>query len=205
MRLCGLYLIADRRASGERSIPDLVKAAIEGGLRLVQYREKDLPKRDTFRVAQALRDLTRGAGVTLIINDDVDLALAVEADGVHLGQEDLPLPVARRILGSHKIIGISVRDIQSAKQAVEEGADYIAVGPIFRSATKQVHPPLGCGIIREIRKATDLPLFGIGGIDPGNAREVILAGADGIAVCASLHKVTDVTRATRELLEILKR
>jgi len=205
MRLRGLYLIADRRVSGERSVPDLVKAAIEGGLQLVQYREKELPKQDTFRVAQVLRELTQASGVVFIINDDVDLALAVEADGVHLGQEDLPLPVARKILGNRKIIGISVRDTHAAKQAVEERADYLAVGPIFSSTTKQVCPPMGCGIIREIRKLTDLPLFGIGGIDSTNACRVIQAGADGVAVIASLHKVSDVTRATREFLEILKR
>jgi thiamine-phosphate pyrophosphorylase len=204
MELQGLYLITDRQASGGRSIPDLVRAAIAGGLRLVQYREKELPKRDTFQEAQVLRELTQASGVTFIINDDVDLAMAVEADGVHLGQEDLPLPVTRGILGDQKIIGISVQNIHSAKQAAAAGADYIAVGPIFSSTTKQARPPLGCGAIREIRTAIHLPLFGIGGINPSNACQVIVAGADGVAVIAALHQVPDVTRATREFLEVLR-
>lgn len=198
-----LYFITDRQASGQRSVPDLVKAAIEGGLKLLQYREKELPKRETFLVARDLRELTRLAEVTLIINDDLDLTMAVEADGVHLGQEDLPLPVARKILGHRKIIGISVRDIAAAQRAVQEGADYIAVGPIFRSSTKLVRSPMGCSIIREIRKVTRLPLFGIGGIDPTNACEVIQAGADGVGVIASLHQALDVTKATRQFLKLL--
>lgn len=198
-----LYLITDRQASGKRPIPDLVKAAIEGGLKLLQYREKDLPKQETFLIAQVLRELTRSAKVTLIINDDLDLAMAVKADGVHLGQEDLPLPVARKILGDRKIIGISVRDISAAQRAAQQGADYLAVGPIFRSSTKLVRSPMGCSMIREIRKVTYLPLFGVGGIDLVNAREVMEAGADGVAVISSLHQASDVTEATRKFLNLL--
>ena len=204
MALTGLYLITDRRACSGRTVPDLVKAAIDGGLKLLQYREKELPKQETFEVARVLRELTRSAGVTFIINDNVDLAMAVEAEGVHLGQEDLPLPVARKILGLRKIIGISARDILAARQADREGADYISVGPIFSSRTKQVIPPMGCRIIGEIRKVTRLPLFGIGGIDPMNACEVIRAGADGVAVISNLHQAEDVTGATREFVDLLK-
>ncbi len=204
MMLSPLYFITDRQASGKRSVPDLVRDAIEGGLKLLQYREKALPKRETYLVAQALRELTRSAKATLIINDDLDLVMAVEADGVHLGQEDLPLPVAREILGHHKIIGISVRDISAAQRAFHEGADYLAVGPIFGSSTKLVCPPMGCGIIREIRKVTHLPLFGIGGIDSTNACEVMQAGADGVAVISSLHQASDVTKATRQFLNLLE-
>lgn len=201
--LSGLYLITDRKACGDRPVAEFAQAAVDGGLKLLQYREKELSRRESYETATTLRELTRSFGVTLIINDDVDLALAVGADGVHLGQEDLPLSVARRILGPDKIIGISARDIQAARRAVEEGADYIAVGPIFRSKTKQVRPPLGCDIIREIHKAVHLPIFGIGGIDFNNACEVIRAGADGVAVIAALHEVKDVTRATREFLALL--
>jgi len=204
MELNGLYLVTDRRACGGRTLPDLVKAAIDGGLKLLQYREKELPKQETFEVARVLRELTRSAGVTFIINDSLDLALAVEPEGVHLGQEDLPLPLARKILGHRKIIGISVRDTLAAQQAVREGADYISVGPIFSSQTKQVFSPMGCGIIREIRKVSDLPLFGIGGIDPMNACEVIRAGADGVAVISSLHQSKDVTEATRAFVGLLR-
>jgi thiamine-phosphate pyrophosphorylase len=203
MMLSPLYFITDRQAGGKRSVPDLVKAALEGGLKLLQYREKTLSKREAFHVAQALRELTRSARAVFIINDDLDLAMAVEADGVHLGQEDLPLPVAREILGDRKIIGISVRDISAAQRAVHEGANYLAVGPLFESSTKQVCPPMGCRVIREIRKVTPLPLFGIGGIDPTNACEVLQAGADGVAVISSLHRASDITKATRQFLNLL--
>jgi thiamine-phosphate pyrophosphorylase len=200
-----LYLITDRQAGGVRSIPDVVKAAIAGGIKLLQYREKDLSKRESFQVAQTLRELTREAQVTFLINDDMDLALAVEAEGVHLGQEDLPLLAARKILGSRKIIGISVRDIAAAQRAVREGADYLSVGPVFQSATKMVRSPMGCGIIRQVRQVTGLPLYGIGGIRPDNACEVIEAGADGVAVVHSLHQASDITKATREFLSVLNK
>jgi thiamine-phosphate pyrophosphorylase len=203
MRLSGLYLITDRRACGGRSVLDLAKSAIEGGLKLLQYREKGLSRSEGFQVASALRELTQSAGVTLLINDDIDLCLAVEADGVHLGREDFPLPVARKILGHQKIIGISTRDPQAAKQADREGADYIAVGPIFSSKTKQVRPPLGCEILREIRRMTALPMFGIGGIDLTNACDVIRAGADGVAVISVLHEAHDVKSATRVMIDLL--
>lgn len=200
-----LYLITDREASGERSVPELVQAAIAGGLKLVQYREKKLAKRETLSVAQVLRTLTQTAGVTLIINDDLDLAMAVGADGVHLGQEDLPVPVARKVLGADRIIGVSVRDTEAARRAIQEGADYLAVGPIYKSSTKLVRPPLGVEIIQQVRNITDLPLFGIGGIDPSNACAVVRAGADGIAAISSLHRASDVTTATREFLKLLKK
>jgi len=202
--LSGLYLITDRRACGDRSIQDVVQAAIDGGLKVLQYREKELPKRETYKVARILRELTSKTGVIFVINDDLDLVLAVEADGVHLGQEDLPLPVAREILGDQRIIGISARNVGAAKRAIQEGANYIAVGPIFMSRVKQVTSPLGCKIIREIRKLTDLPLFGIGGIGLTNVGEVVQAGADGVTVISALHEARDVTKTTREFLDLLR-
>lgn len=203
MSLGGLYLVADRAASAERSIIDVVRAAIRGGLRMLQYRDKSASRREAFAVASQLREIARPARVIFLINDDVDLALAVESDGVHLGQEDLPLPEARKILGPTRLIGVSAREIPAIRQAAEQGADYIAIGPIFRSRVKQAVPPLGCRMIREARQLTDRPLFGIGGIDSSNACEVIRAGADGVAVISALHDQDDIEAATRKFLKVL--
>ena len=203
MNLSGLYLITDRLSCGHRSVPAVVGSALEGGIQLVQYREKEQSSSETYVVARALHDLTRSAGAGLIINDDVDLVLALGADGLHLGQEDLPLPVARRILGEHKIIGVSVRDLQTAVRAEQEGADYIAVGPVFSSPTKQVVPPLGCEVIRQIRKQVHCPLFGIGGIQPDNSCQVIQSGADGVAVISALHRADDIRGAAQEWIQRL--
>lgn len=203
MKLSGLYLITDRRACGHLPLRQAVQAALSGGVRLIQYREKTLSKREAFLEAQDLRGLARQAGATFIVNDDADLAMAVEADGLHLGQDDLPLPVARKILGRRMIIGISARDIQAVSQAGREGADYVAVGPIFASPTKQVRPPLGPSVLREFRHAVRCPLFGIGGITPENACQVMEAGANGVAVVSAILGAPDVTAAVRNFIERL--
>jgi thiamine-phosphate pyrophosphorylase len=190
-----LYLIADRQACGGRPLLDVVRAATAAGVRWVQYREKALPRRARYDEALRLRALTREMGAALIINDELDLAVAVEADGLHLGQEDLPLPVARRWLGAGRVIGVSTHTIDEARRAIDEGADYIAVGPIFATATKAVRPSVGCDAIRRVRALTGIPLVAIGGITPGNVGDVIRAGAAGAAVISALCGAADVGAA----------
>ncbi len=204
MRLQGLYLITDRGACADRPIADVVQQALAGGLKLLQYREKSLSRRDAYAEATVLREMTRASGAVFIINDDIDLALAVEADGVHLGQEDMPLEVARRILGSDRVIGISARDRSAVRAALDGGADYIAIGPIYASKTKQVVAPLGFDLVRAARAMTERPIFGIGGIDHSNAAEVIRAGADGVAVISAVHDRPDVAAATRDFIRSLQ-
>jgi len=188
-----LYLIADRQACGGRPLPDIVRAATAAGVRWVQYREKSLTRRARYEEAVRLRLLTRETGAALIINDELDLAVAVEADGLHLGQEDLPLPVARRWLGAGRLIGVSTHTVDEARRAIDEGADYIAVGPIFATTTKAAaRPPVGCDAVRRVRAMTGIPLVAIGGITPENVGETIRAGAAGAAVISALCGAADV-------------
>ena len=191
----GLYLIADRQACGTRSLDDVVRAALAAGVRWVQYREKSSTRRARYEEALRLRQQTREAGAALIINDELDLAVAVEADGLHLGQEDLPLPVARRWLGAGRLIGVSTHTGEEARRAIEEGADYIAVGPIFATTTKPARPPVGPEAIRRVRALTGIPLVAIGGITPDNIGQVIRAGAAGAAVISALCGAADVRAA----------
>lgn len=191
----GLYLIADRQACGGRPLLDVVRAATASGVRWVQYREKSLTRRDRYQEALRLRLLTRDVGAALIVNDELDLAVAVEADGLHLGQEDLPLPVARRWLGAGRLIGVSTHTIEEARRASAEGADYIAVGPIFATRTKATRTPVGCDAIRRARAVTGIPLVAIGGITPDNIGETIRAGAAGAAVLSALCGAIDVSAA----------
>lgn len=191
----GLYLITDRRACGGHPLVEVVRAATAAGVRWVQYREKTLSRRARYEEAIQLRALTREAGAALIINDELDLAVTVEADGLHLGQEDLPLPVARRWLGAGRVIGVSTHTADEARRAIDEGADYLAVGPIFATAIKADRPPVGCDAIRRARAMTGLPLVAIGGITPENVEEVIRAGATGAAVISALCGATDLRAA----------
>jgi thiamine-phosphate pyrophosphorylase len=190
-----LYLIADRTACRGRPLLEVVEAAVAAGVRWVQYREKALTRRARYDEALRLRELTRRAGAVLIVNDELDLAVAVDADGLHLGQDDLPLAVARRHVGTGRFIGISTHTLEEARAAAGEGADYLAVGPIFATATKTTRPPVGCEAIRRARAATSLPLVAIGGITPDNVAEVLRAGADSAAVISALCGAEDLPGA----------
>jgi thiamine-phosphate pyrophosphorylase len=190
-----LYLIVDRQACGDRPLLDVVRAATASGVRWVQYREKSLTRRARYEEALRLRLLTRETGASLIINDELDLAVAVEADGLHLGQEDLPLPVARRWLGAARLIGVSTHTMEEARRASDEGADYIAVGPIFATTIKAARVPVGCDAIRRVHAMTGIPLIAIGGITPENIGETLRAGAAGAAVISALCGAADVGAA----------
>lgn len=180
-----LYLVTDREISG---LPhrEIARRAIDAGVRVIQMREKALPKRDIYREAVLLRELTSRHGVTFIINDYVDIALMVDADGVHLGQEDMPVREARQVLGRKKIIGVSTHTLKEALKAQEEGADYIGFGPIFGTTTKDAGRPKGLRALRRVREHTVMPIVAIGGITPDNARDVLSSGADAIAVISAI-------------------
>ncbi|MBM9535836.1 thiamine phosphate synthase [Desulfobulbus alkaliphilus] len=182
-----LYLVTDRGLARGRSTPDIVRAAIAGGATCVQLREKNRPIREFIEEARALKTILTGVGIPLIINDRVDVALAVNADGVHLGQNDMHIRDARRLAGTSMIIGISVESVHDALHAEAEGADYIGVSPIFVTPTKHdTAPALGLEGLRAIRAAVTLPLVGIGGIHPENTADLIRAGADGVAVVSAI-------------------
>ena len=182
-----LYLVTDRRLSLGRSTVEVVAAAVSGGVTCVQLREKHCSTREFLEEARRVRELLVGTGVPLIINDRLDVALAVAADGVHLGQNDMHISDARRLVGERLVIGISAESVADAIRAEAEGADYIGVSPVFTTPTKMdTAPPLGLEGLREIRRAVSLPLVAIGSIRHDNVAEVLRAGADGLAVVSAI-------------------
>lgn len=200
----GLYLVTDRVMAGGRELVDIVGEAVAGGVSCVQLREKHSDTRVFIDQARQLMALLEPAGIPLIINDRVDVALAVGAAGVHLGQKDMAIADARRLTGSRMIIGISAESLEDALRAESEGADYIGVSPVFATATKaDAAPPLGLAGLRRIRAAVALPLVGIGGISRDNAGAVIAAGADGVAVVSAVVAASCPRNAARELRELV--
>lgn len=200
-----LYAITDTRLSG-MSHADQVASLAAGGATLIQLREKHLSSRMFYEEAEAALKIARSLGVTLIINDRVDIALALEAAGVHLGQTDLQPEVARDLLGSKAIIGVSVHDTDQAQIALNSPVDYLAVGPVFATSSKDnPDPVLGLAGIGSIRKLVDRkPLVAIGGINRGNALKVFEAGADTVALInALLSSPTEIEATTREVLALI--
>jgi len=199
-----LYLVTDRGLAGGRSNFEVVKAAVEGGATVVQLREKDCSTREFVQQALAIKDFLRNRRIPLIINDRLDVAQAVRADGVHLGQTDMPLEMAKEILGDSMIIGISAESLEDAIAAERGGADYLGVSPIYATPTKtDTAPPLGLAGLREIRKAVRLPLVGIGGLNRQNCAEVIRSGADGVALVSAIVAADDPEAAATVLKKII--
>ena len=199
-----LYAILDRTVAGERPLREVLEGVISGGGRLVQFREKEWSPRRCLPLAQELRRRAGEAGVTFIVNDRLDLALAVEADGLHVGQEDLPAPLCRRLLGPGRILGVSTHSVAQAAQAQADGADYVAVGAIYPTSTKAGFELVGLELIRSVRPLIHTPLVAIGGITLENVGEVIRAGADGVAVISGVCGAPDPAAATRRFLEQIR-
>lgn len=195
-RLC---LVTDRDLAGGRALADIVAAAVRGGVTMVQLREKAATGRAFLAQAQMLKALLAGSGVPLIINDRVDIALAVDADGVHVGQSDMPLAQVRALIGVGKIIGLSVTNASQALQADAAAADYLGIGPVFAQATKaDTAAVLGIDGFADLRRlARDKPVVAIGGIKAGHARALRTAGADGLAVVSAIMAAADPEAAAR--------
>jgi thiamine-phosphate pyrophosphorylase len=200
-----LYVITDEKASRGRSHLQVAEAAIVGGADVLQLRDKEATSGQLYRVALQLRKLTSDAKVHFIVNDRLDVALAADADGVHVGQADLPASVVRGIIGPGKILGVSVDTVEQAIQAEKDGADYLGVGPVFeaRETKPDAGPPLGVDRIARIRRHCRLPIVAIGGIDAENARNVREAGADAAAVISAIGAADDIAHAARRLKRIL--
>ena len=200
----GLYVILDPSVRPGRSLAEILHEAAGAGATLFQYRNKTASMKEAYAEALLLRRLAADLGVTFIVNDRCDLALAVDADGVHLGQEDLPYAYARKIMGGEKLIGWSTHNPEQVKTADRLGPDYIGFGPIWKPGSKQDHDPVvGLSGLTQARALTALPIFAIGGITLENAEPVIKAGADGIAVISAVVKAPDVRRAVSEFLRVL--
>jgi thiamine-phosphate pyrophosphorylase len=199
-----LYVILDRGAARGRDLDDLLAAAVAGGCRMVQLREKTWPSGQLLPLAERLRARCAAAGVTFIVNDRVDLALAVQADGVHLGQDDLPARVARPLLRPGMLLGISTHSVAQARAAQADGADYVAVGSIFATATKPDFELVGPDLVRILRSEIRVPLIGIGGITHDNVQQVIRAGADGVAVISAVGAADDPRAASERFVTLIR-
>jgi len=199
-----LYLVTDRKVAGGRDLFEIVREALEGGVTMVQLREKDCDTGTFLDIAVRMKEVLRGSGVPLIINDRVDIALACGADGVHIGQSDMPYDTARQLLGPDKIVGLSVENLHEVEEANSLDLDYIGVSPVFATPTKtDTALPFGLDGLREARMISDHPIVAIGGINLGNAAEVVSSGADGIAVVSAIVGAKDPRRAAEELAEAI--
>ena len=190
-----LYLVTDRRWLGEKTLWDGVEEAIHGGATLVQLREKEISSKEYFELAQRVKEVTDQHGIPLIINDRIDIALAIDADGVHLGPEDLPVPIARKLLGDGKIIGSSAASVEEALLFQAQGADYLGVGAVFPTATKRGTEKVGLDDLRGIKAAVHIPVVAIGGIKAENAKPVMETGVDGVAVVSAIMDQEDIREA----------
>ena len=201
----GLYLVTDRDCCAGRPLEEVVAQAVQGGAACVQLREKTLATRPFLDLARALKALLTPARVPLLINDRVDIALAAGADGVHVGQEDMPCAELRRLLGPGAVIGLSVESWEDVERAQELDVDYLGISPVFATPTKtDTKVPWGMAGIRRIRAFSRHPLVAIGGLHAGNAAEAVRAGADGIAVVSAICASPDPLEAARELDRIIR-
>jgi len=201
-----LYLLTDRQLSRGKPIEEIVSAAIAGGVTTVQLREKDTPTGEFLDLALRVRTITRESGVTFIVNDRLDIALAADADGIHVGQDDMPADVARRLIGPDRILGVTAADAGQARTAIEAGADYIGCNAVFATPTKtDTGTPLGLSGLEALVRSIDVPVVAIGGINTTNAAEVLATGAAGIAVVSAIVSADDPEVAARELKQITER
>ncbi len=197
-----LHVLTDRAWSRGRSTLEVAEAALKGGATVIQLRDKDVSTRMLIEEGLALRELTRTYNALLIVNDRVDVALAVDADGAHVGQDDMPGELARKLLGPDRILGISAGNMDEAMAAVAAGADYLGVGPIYATRGKaDAGQPTGTALLTEIARRYTIPLVAIGGITVANTKGIIQAGAAGIAVITAVVNAEDITAAARVLIE----
>lgn len=205
MKVNGLYAIIDNSLKPSISNIEIARKVLDGGARIFQLRGKGLSSRKLLEEARDIRELTRKSGALFIVNDRADIALLSNADGVHLGQDDLTIAEARKILGKDKVIGISTHNLEQAMKAASEGANYIGFGPVFGTTTKaDAEEAKGLEALREVRKSVNIPVVAIGGIILENVVDVLSAGADAVAVISAIVKADDIEGATKRFLEVFK-
>jgi len=195
-----LYLVTDRSFLKDKPLHQAVEDAILGGVTLVQLREKYASTREFYQIAKEVKKVTDYYKVPFLINDRLDIAQAVDADGVHLGQSDMPINIARKILGKDKIIGISAGNVDEALEAEKNGADYVGIGAIFFTGTKKdIDTPIGIEGLREIYNSINIPAVAIGGVNETNFKEVLSTGVDGISVISAILGKNNITAAAKSL------
>lgn len=199
-----LYLITDRHHTAQRPLASVLAQALTGGARFIQLREKDLTTRDLCRLAQDLSPIISAHQARWIINDRIDLALALQACGVHLRASSLPTMVARRLLGPQRLIGVSTHSIDETKAAESEGADFVVLGPIYDTLSKRMYgDPLGVKTLENACRASRIPIFAIGGITPERVPDICRSGAYGVAVISSILQAPHIARTTKTFLDLL--
>lgn len=200
----GVYLVTDRKVLKGRKLVEAIEESIKGGAGIVQLREKNISSREFLNIAKEVKNLTDRYDIPLIINDRLDIALAVNASGVHLGQEDIPCKKAREILGEDMIIGVSAHNLEEALKAEEDGADYIGCGAVFNTSTKKDTTNIKIGDIKKIREHINIKMVAIGGISEKNINQLEGTGIDGVAVVSAILSKDDIKKATEELLEFIQ-
>jgi thiamine-phosphate pyrophosphorylase len=194
IKIGGYYFITDAKLSRAGNLRD-VKAAVKAGVKIVQHRNKTATTKEMLDEALKLKAICKKAGVRFLVNDRVDIALACDADGVHLGNDDMPHKTARKLLSKSKIIGLTAHNVKEAREAERQGADYIGVSPVFLTDTKpDAGVPAGVELIAEVKKAVSIPIIAIGGINLDNAEDVVRAGADGLCAISAVVGKTDVRK-----------
>ncbi len=195
-----LYLITDRSLVGSKEFYSSIRAALEGGVTLLQVREKDASVQEFYDIGLNLKEMARQYKVPFIVNDRVDIALALDADGVHVGQDDLPPGVIRRIIGPNKILGYSVSNLEQAMEGERVGVDYLGAGPVYPTGSKaDASSPIGLEVLKTIKNTVRIPVVGIGGIGLANLAEVKDTGIDGISIISAILSQEDPGQAAREL------
>jgi thiamine-phosphate pyrophosphorylase len=201
-----LYLITDRKQTQGRELLWVLESALDGGVRAIQLREKDLSGKELFAAAERARQLTERYGARLFINDRIDVALAVGADGVQLGKSSIPVQTARELLGAGRMIGVSTHALEEARGAENDGADFLLFGPVFFTPSKAVYgAPQGIAALKKIVENVALPVYAIGGIKPANVDEIKRAGARGVALISAIMEAPDPRGAAETLLSALRR
>lgn len=200
-----LYLILDKDVCGPQKLKSIMVAALAGGVDIVQLRDKTSTAREMIAFAAPLASMARRAGCLFIINDRIDVAKAVDADGVHLGQDDAPVAVARKLLEREAIIGISCHTLKDVRESRKMAVDYLGFGPVFATLTKPGMRPRGLTLLRHALSLTSRPVFAIGGIDLGRLPSISSAGSNRAAVCREICLAKDITSATRKLKAVLKK
>ena len=204
LKNCKLYVIIDSGMIGERDILKIAEDVLRGGADIIQLRDKSSDDKTLLQRAKAIKKIANKYKRPFILNDRADLARIIDADGVHLGQDDIPIEEARKIIGK-KIIGISTHSVEEAKNAKERGADYIGIGPIFKTKTKKRALPIGLSVLRRVSKAIDIPSFAIGGISPDNIPAIKKSNATQVAIASSAIKNREVCQSVRKLKEKINR
>lgn len=199
-----LYLIIDKKTAGHKRLLNISKQARDSGVDIIQFRDKLSNKESVVKDAILLRKLFSGTKTAFIVNDYLDVAKIVDSDGIHLGQSDTSIGIARRILGEYKIIGVSCHNLKQALLAQERGADYIGIGPVFPTPTKPEYKPIGLRLIREFKKKIRIPFFVIGDVNLDNIGEIVSSGARRVAVCRAVLNLKNISSTVKKFAITLR-